>query len=174
LGGACFLKKEMKIIGYHGTHLISARSIEKEGYRLSNKDNWFGAGVYFFKDFFTLCNGYYEAENWARNVKKIVDVAVLRSTIETDSIFDLVTNIEDRRDFDELKAGALEAHRRAGFQDKEFNLNTVFIKLEGSYQVMIALVDGSRFEGFHDYVVRRPQVQVCVKEKSCILETAIV
>jgi len=164
----------MKIIGYHGTDTTAARSIIKDGYRLSAKNKWFGAGVYFFKDFYTLCNGYTEAYQWAKVVNKMVDVAVLRSTIEADTIFDLVTSIEDRRDFDEIKACALQAHRRAGFNDEDFNLNTVFIKLEGSYQVMIALVDGACFEGFHDYVVRRPQVQVCVKDKSCIVETALV
>jgi len=164
----------MTLVGYHGTDKRFAEKIKTEGYNYSSSENWFGKGVYFFKDYYTLCNGCQEAYNWARHVKKLTDIVVFKSIIESDLVLDLLSSIEDRQCFDKIKKQALKKHQEAGLGIKDFNLNVVFIKLEEFCQVIIALVDGARFEGFHNYVVRKPQAQVCVKEKACIIDTTVV
>ena len=51
------------MIGHHGTNRNSARLILKDGFKISQGEQWFGAGVYFFE------NDPIEAKNWAIKVK---------------------------------------------------------------------------------------------------------
>ncbi|MBD3338859.1 MAG: hypothetical protein GF353_07115 [Candidatus Lokiarchaeota archaeon] len=161
-----------KIIGYHGTHSKNVDSIIKNGYRLSGEKEWFGRGVYFFQDYSSITNGFEEAKLWAINVKKFKKSAVLQSLIISTKYFDLVDNIEHRKYYDKLRKSLTELHKKSGKDIKDFHDHIIFNKLseEDNIDFIRACVDAGRNYGYYSIVVRRLQVQICVRNSNCIKE----
>ena len=161
----------MTIIGYHGTTQMSKAAILKQGFIHSGSKEWFGSGVYFFETLSPLSNGYNEAKQWAKNVKKFDNWAVIKAEICSDNVLDLVNSIPQKEIFDSIKAEYLALHRRSGKPDHEFTELVIFTKLERmGFEVIRCIVDAMKNEGYYSYVVRRPQVQVCVKKDACIVD----
>ena len=160
----------MQIIGFHGTNKESALRILSEGFIESSEKEWFGSGVYFFETLPKISNGFTEARHWAVNVKKFIDWAVLKASIHSDNVLDLVNSIPHKKIFDEIRYVCLDLHRKSGKAPSEFMELLIFTKLETmGFEVIRCLVDAMKDEGYYSYVVRRPQVQVCVKVKRCIV-----
>ena len=161
--------------GYHGTSINSANEIIKSNFKLSGKKEWFGFGIYFFEDKANIFDGREEAKNWAIQVKKIPNWAVIRALIEAKNIIDLVQNEEHRQYFEEIKEKLLEKHKNNGKNVKDFKENTIFHKMEKENLDLIrCLVDGSRGKEYNSYVVNKPQIQICVKKLSCIKQKTII
>lgn len=159
----------MQFEGYHGTTIKNANNILKYGYKVSGKDSWLGSGVYFFETYF-ICDGYEEAKSWIKIVKKKShNWAVLKSMLETDKYIDLVENKSHRRIFDKVKAALLEKHQELEKDPLEFSDRIIFANLaKSNIELIRALVDGSRYQGYYSYTVGRPQIQICVKKKNVI------
>ena len=161
----------MEIIGYHGTSQASKTSILKDGFIPSGSNEWFGAGIYFFETITPLFDGYLEAKQWALCVKKYNNWAVIEAIIRSDNVLDLVKSIPHKQIFDQIRTECLNLHRRSGKPDNEFTELVVFTKLEKmGFDAIRCIVDAMKNEGYYSYVVRRPQVQVCVKNNTCIVQ----
>ncbi len=151
-----------KFTGYHGTSADTGQRIITNGYNLSDDNEWFGSGIYFFETTKPLFDGFSEAKAWAINVKKHTKWAILKTVIETDKYIDLVYCIKHRNLYDKFKKVAVEKHIESGNEIGSFNENIIFIfmaKLQ--IDLIRAMVDASREKRFFSYIVRRPQVQIC-------------
>lgn len=166
----------MEIIGYHGTSKKAGKAILKDNFRPSGEDEWFGKGVYFFETAQPYIDGIDEAKNWAVYVKKITNWVVIESTIKGDRFIDLVGDISHRNEFDKVKNMALKAHTRFGHPRETFTDGIVFLRLAelGNIDFVRAFVDAKRENRYNSNVVRRPQIQICVKKVGVISKTAIV
>lgn len=161
--------------GYHGTKSDAAINILKSGYILSNNTMWFGKGVYFFEDYHTLCNGLEEAKNWAIYVKYFENWAVLKTNINTEKYIDIFLNQKHKELFDKIKKEMLNKHLSSGKVVGIFNEKVIFRKLEEKdIDLIRALVDASQHNGYPRFVVRRPQVQICVKNTDIIENTILI
>ncbi len=159
-----------RCIGYHGTHSKNIDSILKNGYRLSGEKEWFGKGVYFFQDYFPITNGFKEAISWAIYVKGFRSIAIFKSLIISNKYFDLVENIEHKELFDKIRGDLLKLHKKSGKNIDDFKDCIVFEKLSeiSDIDFIRAAVDAGRNFGYYSVVIRRFQVQICVKNLRCI------
>ncbi|OHD12574.1 MAG: hypothetical protein A2Y41_02625 [Spirochaetes bacterium GWB1_36_13] len=161
--------------GYHGTDSDSVTSIIKNGYNLSNNKQSLGKGVYFFQDYYNLCNGLEEAKNWAIHVKKFERWSVLKVNIDTEKYIDIFLDVKHREMFDVIKKELIKKHLEAGKNIKTFNENAIFRKLEEQdIDLIRVLVDATKDIGYPKYVVRRPQVQICVKTTKVIVDNILI
>lgn len=159
----------MEIVGYHGTHEAAINPIIKNGYRLSDNTNWLGSGVYFFGDF-SGNSGSDEAYAWAKIVKKFNSFGIFESKISSDNFIDLFSNIKHRVIYDAVLNKAKELHLSLGFEESDFLESTVFVKIDEAYspEVVIAWTEGAEPVKFVRHTIRRPQLQICVKNRDCI------
>jgi hypothetical protein len=164
----------LNCLGYHGTSQEGARKIEAEGYEASGDENWLGRGVYFFGTIPDVTNGETEARAWAVYVKKCDNWAVIQVTINSEKFLDLVQNIGHRRLFEEAKRKMLEQHQRMGKAPWTFRDYIIFkyIDKKVGFEVIRAVVDAEPKE-YLSNIVKRPQVQICVKATTCIKEGKI-
>jgi hypothetical protein len=164
----------MLIKAYHGTNVKNIKSIQKYGYTFSTDKEWLGKGIYFFETLKPIVDGVTEAICWVKYVKNEGTWAVFEATIESDLYFDLVEDIEHKKVYDKIRHRALELFIKAGNKRKDFKERVIYSKLEEREVDFIrVLVDASKHEGYYSYTVRRPQVQVCVKNKKCIKENTL-
>jgi hypothetical protein len=164
----------MLIKAYHGTNVKNIESIQKNGYNFSSDKEWLGKGIYFFETLKPIVDGVTEAISWVKYVKKERTWAVFEATIESDLYFDLVEDIEHKKIYDKIRNRALELFIKAGNRRKDFKERIIYSKLEEREVDFIrVLVDASKHEGYYSYTVRRPQLQVCVKDKRCIKENTL-
>jgi hypothetical protein len=164
-----------EIIGYHGTDQQFVDSIQKNGYSLSGKNNWFGEGVYFFCDLASISKGETEAKDWAIYVKHFNKWAIFKATIKSSKGADLVENIEMKQKFDLIKKELIDLHLKRGLQLNQFKEQIIFTKLaQEGFDYIIAMVDGGKKDGYNSYYIRRPQIQLCVKNIKCIVKNELV
>ena len=166
----------MKFTAYHGTSKNNSDSILKHNYNFSGKKEWFGSGIYFFEDLKPLCSGQEEAKNWAIYVKKYNKWAVLESEIVTDNVLDLVENINHRKIYDKIRIKAIQEHKNSGLDIKSFTDRVIFLKIaeKNGIDLIRAMVDAGKDFGYKSYVVRRPQIQICVKNVEKVIHTSVV
>lgn len=163
----------MQIDAYHGTHAKNEASIRAFGFLKSKETEYLGEGVYFFEKA-TFCDALEEAKCWCKFVKKYEDkdIIVFQASIVSEKILDLVDNIEHRKIFDEVKkALRLELKLNKSATDKSLEDFRVFhcIDKKKAFDVIRALIDGAKREAdFHTNIVRRPQIQICVKDLTSI------
>lgn len=166
----------MKFIGFHGTEAKNIDNIQAHGYMPSLEDEWMGEGVYFFETMSSsFSDGFEEAQNWVIYVKKLSKWAVFKATIVTSKYIDLASKIEHRKMYDRIKEESLLLHEKAGNNVKEFNENIIYQAMgELSIDLIRAIVDASHEYRYHSYTVRRPQLQICVKNQDCIKKNVLV
>ena len=155
--------------GYHGTRLDLAHRILREGFSPSTGEaDWLGHGIYFFEDIPSIANGLQEAKGWAIKVRKYTRWAVIKAEIECKTVLDLVSDQNSKRHFEVVRQKMLAQHRKYT-RDKEFHESVIFSAIDRatSFDCVRSLVDGGRME-YTGYVVRRPQIQLCVKDIACI------
>ena len=167
----------MELVGYHGTSYEASRNIVENGYVFSKEEEWLGAGIYFFKDCLSpFCSGYQEAKCWAKFVKKYNSWVVFKSKILSEEILDLVDNVEHRKFLDRIIKSAMQKHKASSRRGEPFQDYMVFKEMDSSddtrMDVVICLVDAANI-GYESKIVRRPQVQVCVKNEKVIVENRI-
>lgn len=167
------------ITGYHSTHRSREQAIAEHGYGPSGEEEWLGKGAYFFEDA-PFCAAKLEARGFAEKVRKIplAEIVVFRSTINPKRLLDLAYNRRHRalyheaRDRLRLKV-ALEDRQ----EPKELDDYRVFALLDSqanSFDVVRAIVDAERIgKGYQTYLVRRPQLQVCVKDNNAIRSSEV-
>ena len=167
----------MKIIGYHGTSYDASKNIIEKGYIFSKENEWLGAGIYFFKDSSSpACSGFNEAKCWARFVKKYNNWVVFKATIVSEEILDLVDNVEHRKILDKIIESAQKKHKVSSRSKEPFQDYMVFKEMDSNDEtkvdVIICMVDACDV-GYKSKIVRRPQIQVCVKNEKVIVENKI-
>lgn len=164
----------MKLTCYHGTNAESADNISKIGYLKSDPSEWFGRGVYFFESYDILCDGFIEARDWAKNVKKFINWAIFEATIESDKYIDIAFNINHRKLYDRIKKTAITKHKEAGKNVRDFQEKTIFLEMEKlNIDFIRVLVDSKKNLGYYSYTIRRPQLQVCVKNINVIINNEL-
>jgi hypothetical protein len=167
----------MKVLGYHGTSQERAAKIVAEGFKTPEDGNgWLGNGVYFFQET-GLSQGPAEAYNFAKYVRNYDTPQVLMSDItcnDDEHVIDLLKNIKDRELFDQCKESAYKLHLQSK-TTKKFSEKVIFQIIESQCKPKIirALIDGYRESRYTSFVVRRPEVVICVKDCSCIQDSAI-
>ncbi len=165
----------MKLICYHGTKAEAADNINKTGYLKSKHSEWLGSGVYFFESYGTLCDGIIEARDWAKFVKKFKNWAIFEACIESEKYIDIAFEIEHRKIYDQIKEEAIKKHKESGKGIKEFNENLIFQEMEKlDIDFIRALVDSKKDLGYYSYIVRRPQLQICVKHNEVIVSNKLI
>ncbi len=164
----------MVIICYHSTKLSNIKSIQDNGYRESSENNWFGKGIYFFESIKAISDGEKEAINWAVKVKWYFEWAIFEALIEADDYIDLISNDKHMNLYSEIRAELINQHLKSGKEIKDFQERIIYIKLEeAGVDFIRALVEGRKDEGYYSYTVRRPQIQVCVKNRRCIKDNIL-
>ncbi len=159
--------------GYHGTDLKNVNSIITKGYVPSGENEWFGTGVYFFEDLKPLTNGFQEARSWAVYVCGLKFYAIFKAVITSKKFIDIAGCREHRILYDEVKEKLHNLHIKSGKKEKTFSDNIVFTFLSQEYQIdfIRVLVDAARQKDIQfSYVIRRPQLQICVKNTTCIIK----
>ncbi len=165
----------MKLTCYHGTKAEAAENIIKNGYKKSGSKEWFGSGVYFFESYNDLCDGITEARDWAKYVKHFKNWAVFEACIESDKYIDIAFEVEHKKIYDRIKEEAIELHKKAGKETKEFNENLIFHQMEKlDIDFIRALVDSKKESGYYSYIIRRPQLQICVKNETVIVNNRLI
>lgn len=112
----------VSFIGFHGTNLNDARTIERTNFRLS-KSGWLGKGAYFFE------NNQVLAEEWANYRQRNKTVTLLECMIEIDQseIFDVShPSNTDTADFFEAREELIQI-----MVDHKIDLNEVKKELDG-------------------------------------------
>lgn len=164
----------MQLDVYHGTEIDNITNILKNGYKVSSDKEWLGSGVYFFESLNTFCDGFLEAKNWVIYVKKYQKWAVLKAKIESNKFIDLVNNIRHREIYDRIRDAAIRKHIEAGFDKKDFKEKFIYVKMETlDIDFIRVLVDAKKDYGYYSYTVRRPQLQICVKNIKVITENEL-
>ncbi|MEY8600628.1 hypothetical protein [Staphylococcus shinii] len=90
----------MKIIGYHGTNRDIKERILKTNFTLSNKNNWFGQGLYLFEQDYDM------AQQWAKRKYKrsISSVIECEIVVNNDNVIDLTDpSSQNNKEFHELR-----------------------------------------------------------------------
>ncbi|MEW6711418.1 MAG: hypothetical protein AB1403_16455 [Candidatus Riflebacteria bacterium] len=166
----------MQLVGYHGTKLESKESILENGFQLSSEKEWLGSGVYFFENLSPISDGAIEAESWVKLIRRFELWAVIETVIESDNCFDIFKNNEHRKKYFELREVLLRKHQAMKLKNEDFSDAVVFtlIAKELKVEVIRALVDGGRSPNYPSYVIKRPQLQLCVKELACIKKSRCV
>ena len=167
----------MELVGYHGTSYEASRNIVENGYVFSKEKEWLGTGIYFFKDCMSpYCSGFEEAKCWAKFVKKYNNWVVFKAKIVSEEILDLVDNVEHRIILDRIIETAKKKHKASSRRKEPFEDYMVFKEMDSNeetkVEVVICLVDAGNI-GYKSKIVRRPQVQVCVKSHDVIVENKI-
>jgi hypothetical protein len=165
----------LNCLGYHGTSEEGARKIESEGYEASVDKEWLGKGIYFFCTVPEVVDGLAEAKAWVVYVKKFDRWVVFEAKITSENFLDLVQNVDHRVRFDEVRRQLLDQHLRTGKVRQAFQDYIIFRYIDDKmkFDVIRAFVDAAPKEYFSN-VVRRPQVQMCVKRTACIIQNRIV
>jgi|GEM_PF-3025549 len=167
----------VKITGYHGTHRKNASSISTTGFQSSKEDEYLGAGVYFFEDA-EFGKGIDEAICFCRFVRFIdrCDIVVFRANVESTKVLDLVSNIEHRKLFDEAKNRlrlALKSTKNVDSKVEDYRIFNL-IDRDKSFEVIRAIIEAAREEKeVFSYIIRRPQIQICVKTNKIIKDITI-
>lgn len=164
--------------GYHGTATGMAEKIEIDGYKASTDDiSWLGQGVYFFRSSSgsVEIDGLNEAKSWVISVKKYHRWVIFEAKIISAKFLDLVDNIEHRKYYEIARGKMLEMYDR---QKKPRNALRDFIVFkyideQNDFDFIRALVDAGRQE-YSSFIVKRPQIQICVKQMACITENNII
>ncbi len=167
----------MRIEGYHGTHIGNETNISNFGYKKSKEDEYLGKGVYFFENA-PFCDALEEAKCFCEFVKKykIEDIIVYQAIIESEKVLDLVDNIEHRKLFDRAKELVkLKLNLSTSANDNRLEDYRIFELIEKKFEVIRAMIEAAKKEkNFFTHIVRRPQIQICVKELSTITSNNIV
>lgn len=160
---------KFEAVGYHGTDREDSENILKNGYRYSDNTAWFGSGIYFFEDLSKITDGYQEAIDWVINIKKFDHWAIFKALIKSDCCIDLIYDSDDKKYFNRMRKKLLESHIKLRRNINEFTDAVVFEKLASfkEIEVIRAFVDAAR-QDYPSYLVRRPQIQLCVKKRECI------
>jgi hypothetical protein len=157
----------LKFIGFHGTDVLGARHIERDGFHDSRAESWLGPGIYFFETQPNF-NGLEAAKWWVKTYKKYPKWVILEAEINSDKVLDLFGNNKDREKFKQIKLKFMEKHRRSNGNEEDFELKAVFLFLSRKVEVIRSLVDAARLDKFANFVVGYPQLQICVTRSSCI------
>lgn len=168
----------MKITGYHGTHKRNEALIKVKGYKSSKDDEYLGEGVYFFESF-EFSNGLHEAKCWCKYVKGFDSkcIIVFEALIESDQVLDLVNNIEHIKRFDRARnLISLRLKKSSNLRvDEKLEDYRIIHKIRDKFEVVRAFVEGAKRDPeFNSVIIRRPQVQVCVRELSVIQKNRVV
>jgi hypothetical protein len=164
--------------GYHGTTKNRARKIIKNCFHHS-KSGWLGKGIYFFEDYGNS-SGMEEAKNWMIKVKKAKNYSIIKANINSKHYLDLAYDKEAYINFEKIKE---EIIKKLKYERKKIdydNLDTVvfsYIDREYDFEIIRALIDNRKInkrKKNSSYIIFFPQVQICVKKISCIIEKEIV
>jgi hypothetical protein len=122
-------------------------------------------------------DGFTEAKSWVINVKKYPKWAIFESTIKiiSEKFLDLVENIDHKRNFEKVRNKILQI-----YDDQRKPRNTLrdyivfrYIEEQSDFDFIRALVDAGRQE-YSSFIVGRPQIQICVKQKMCIADNKLI
>ncbi|QEJ94686.1 hypothetical protein [Treponema phagedenis] len=118
-------------------------------------------------------DGIEEARHWALYVKKEKEISVLSAEIESNDFLDLCNCVEHRKLYDKVLKIARALHSASKYKDEDFNDWHVFIRIKenNSIDFIRAFVNAAKDTG---HIVRRPQIQICVINKSCIKNMQLV
>lgn len=167
----------LECIGYHGTSMKAAEQIQKNGYQASSEKEWLGKGIYFFgtSSGSIESDGCEEAVAWVCNVKKFNNWVIFEANINSTKFLDLVKNINHRKRFDIAKNKIIERYARLGKSNTALRDYIIFkcIDEESDFDFIRALIDAGR-QQYQSAVVRRPQIQICVKKEVCIKTNNII
>ena len=103
---------------------------------------------------------------------------MFRATIASDKYIDLVSemNIKHRKIYDKIRETTLMAHKKAGYPVADFKEQVIFCKIAQANDIdfIRALVNADKPKGYGSYTIRRPQIQICVKNTSCIVRNKLI
>jgi hypothetical protein len=161
--------------GYHGTDLKRATNIIDYGFYDSQEDEWLGRGVYFFGSDGAI-DGLEEARSWALNVKQFRFWAVIMARLQAHNPLDMVNNISHRTLFDKLREKCFHIHIKSGKYADAFCDYIIFNYIDEQYgfDLVMAYTEGAKKYPYASRIVRRPQIQICVKDQACIRDKKIV
>ena len=129
----------------------------------------------FFESCFPITDGLEEAKAWAIHVKRFREWAVFKAFIQSDKKNDLIESIDHRKLYDKIRTELKEKHLSSGKELKDFNDTLIFCKLEEyGFDFFRVLVDADKFSGYYSSTVRRPQIQICVKNTDCISDNKLI
>jgi hypothetical protein len=167
----------MKKVGYHGTTTKNVLKIIKDGFKISDENNWLGKGVYFWGFVRGFFDGRAEADLWVRRHLKTDKVGVIKCLIQSNDemVLDIAKNFDL---YEKIKNKLLELHLSLNKKEEDFDSALIFQIIDVHYKlnVVIALTEGSRSGRLAKYekrIVQRPQIQICVKNTSCIKNKTI-
>ena len=164
------------IVGYHGTDAATASQIlTAKGFDEPHQKgdvDWLGDGIYFFETYSDLVEGKREARDWVSFVKKESSPAILKAVIEPTHCLDMVSDIDDRQAYQAIKKELQRRWEQSGRQPRRFDDRTVFSAIRKRMKVDLirCLVDAMPARDYDSmsHIVHRPQVQLCVTDRSCI------
>ncbi len=162
---------KMTLEGFHGTDMEGAIGIERNGFDDSPSDAWLGPGVYFFEDLQPAYNGEKEALWWVKQYKKYPHWVIYHSRIvvDTTNVFDMLCNDEHIATFGRLRDLAIKHFQDAGNNISDFKIASVFLRIGRVYEVIRCPVNGAKEKtDYKDYIIYRPQLQLCVRKTLCI------
>jgi hypothetical protein len=157
----------LQFVGFHGTDVQGARAIERDGFQDSPAESWLGPGIYFFEKQPNF-DGLEAARWWVKTYKKYPEWVILEAEINSDKIMDLFGSNKDRKQFEQIKLKFLEKHRKSSGNEEDFELKIVFLALSRKVEIIRSLVDAARLDGFTNFIVGYPQIQICVTKSNCI------
>ena len=180
------IEYDRTLVGYHGTRRSAALRIVQglEPFTPSdNDDDWLGHGIYFWE------HGPRQARAWARRRSRQQDwgedVAVLAALIRLRSCFDLFDppNVRDlegyHAEFCQLEATAgrplpvnVRNHKRLDCAVFEFAYSLIESRTGepvDSSRAMYVPTGQDRRVWPHSWIARGAHIQICVRNRACIL-----
>jgi hypothetical protein len=163
---------------FHGTDKKNECNISTHGLKPSIKETeYLGKGVYFFESA-SFSDGLQEAINFCKYVRKIsqTDIIVYEADVQSEQVLDLVDNPDHRTEYDRIKQlFKLKAKWSPSSDDRMVDYRVFHIlDKENKFEVIRALIDASRKDlELFSYIVKLPQIQVCVKSLETIRGTKI-
>lgn len=160
--------KETTLFGYHGTTRDSANNIllTNNFYVSEDDEEWLGPGVYFFE------NDIKQAYYYCIKAKKYKSWAILKSKITAEKIIDLI-DTETFECFNEIAKEIKDRYWKRSDRRPRKLLNSVILNImykANPYDVVRGI-----FPVPPTYIIERTnvtymQIQICVRNKSCIKE----
>lgn len=111
------------------------------------------------------------------NVKQFRFWAVILARLQAHNPLDMVNNISHRTLFDKLREKCYNIHIKSGKYADAFCDYIIFNHMDEHYDfdLVVAYTEGaSKKYPYVSRIVRRPQIQICVKDQDCIRHKEIV
>jgi len=172
--------KEYSEIAYHGNKKKNIdKFLREDEFDLSIAgDNWLGVGVYFFEEDIK------QAIDWCEKARKYKHWSIIQALIASDKIIDFTNSTKNYNKFIEVVKKVQEKDKvleklKKWYEDKydvivkDDFINPLILDLMHFHEPYDLVRHTFRVKGRNKVYgtnLRAMQVQICVKEQSCIIE----